>query len=162
MFIFSIISIGVYRVKISGWFSNSSYSVLGSIRCIAQSISYEVCFFLIVLCLIYLICRINLFDFLLFQDFNIFLMIELPIFLMFIVSFLAELNRTPFDFTEGESELVSGFNIEYGGTGFAFIFLGEYLNIFFSSIIITLFFFGFNDLRFIFHSNYFDYYLQVF
>lgn len=71
-----------------------------------------------------------------------FIFLVFPIFIMLFVSFLAELNRTPFDFSEGESELVSGFNIEYGGSGFAFIFLSEYLRIIFSSVIVSIFFFG--------------------
>nr|YP_009501917.1 NADH dehydrogenase subunit 1 [Freysuila caesalpiniae]AWU48921.1 NADH dehydrogenase subunit 1 [Freysuila caesalpiniae] len=142
MFIFCVLSMGVYGVMISGWSSNSSYSILGSLRVVAQSISYEVSFFLLILSLIYFTGSMKLFDFSFFQYKLWFLFILFPVFVMLMVSFLAELNRTPFDFSEGESELVSGFNIEYGGSGFAFIFLAEYLSILFASMILSLFFLG--------------------
>nr|YP_009501956.1 NADH dehydrogenase subunit 1 [Pariaconus pele]AWU49024.1 NADH dehydrogenase subunit 1 [Pariaconus pele] len=142
MFIFTVLSIGVYFIMISGWFSNSSYSMLGCLRVVAQSISYEVSFFLLVLCLLFLVKSLIIGDFLVYQS-NIWMIVTvIPIFMMILISFLAELNRTPFDFTEGESELVSGFNIEYGGTGFALIFLGEYLSILFSGMVITMLFMG--------------------
>nr|AUT13417.1 NADH dehydrogenase subunit 1 [Mycopsylla gardenensis] len=144
LFLFCLMSLSVYSIMISGWFSNSCYSILGSIRCIAQSISYEVSFFLMMLCLIYSIGEMNISNFLLFQKFNYLIYKYIMIFIMFFVSFLAELNRTPFDFSEGESELVSGFNIEYGGSGFAFIFLGEYCSILFASMMICILFLGLN------------------
>nr|YP_009500752.1 NADH dehydrogenase subunit 1 [Paracarsidara gigantea]AWU49011.1 NADH dehydrogenase subunit 1 [Paracarsidara gigantea] len=141
LLMFCIISMGVYSIMISGWFSNSCYSVIGAIRSIAQSISYEVSFFLMILCILYFINSMNIMNFMKFQNLCWFIYLTFPIFIMFFVSFLAELNRTPFDFSEGESELVSGFNIEYGGSGFAFIFLAEYLSILFSSFFIVVVFF---------------------
>nr|YP_009500765.1 NADH dehydrogenase subunit 1 [Trioza urticae]AWU49108.1 NADH dehydrogenase subunit 1 [Trioza urticae] len=142
LFMFSILSMGVYGIMISGWFSNSCYSILGCMRVIAQSISYEVSFFLLILCSIYLINSMNLYYFFVYQKIIWFVVLMFPVFLMLFVSFLAELNRTPFDFSEGESELVSGFNVEYGGSGFSFIFLGEYLSILFASMLLSMMFLG--------------------
>nr|YP_009251215.1 NADH dehydrogenase subunit 1 [Bactericera cockerelli]AFU51375.1 NADH dehydrogenase subunit 1 [Bactericera cockerelli]AFU51377.1 NADH dehydrogenase subunit 1 [Bactericera cockerelli]AFU51379.1 NADH dehydrogenase subunit 1 [Bactericera cockerelli]AFU51381.1 NADH dehydrogenase subunit 1 [Bactericera cockerelli]AFU51383.1 NADH dehydrogenase subunit 1 [Bactericera cockerelli] len=142
LFMFSILSMGVYGVMICGWASSSSYSILGSMRVVAQSVSYEVSFFLLVLCLLYFTMSITLVQFSNFQVKVWFIVLAFPAFLMLFVSFLAELNRTPFDFSEGESELVSGFNVEYGGSGFAFIFLGEYLSILFASVVLTYLFLG--------------------
>nr|QWV61778.1 NADH dehydrogenase subunit 1 [Agonoscena pistaciae] len=140
LFIFSILSVSVYSIMIAGWSSNSCYSILGCIRSIAQSISYEVSFFLMFLGLMYFSLSIKLVEFHLIQKCIGMIVYCFPIYLMLFVSFLAELNRTPFDFSEGESELVSGFNIEYGGVGFAFIFLSEYLSILFSSMLLTFIF----------------------
>nr|YP_009501969.1 NADH dehydrogenase subunit 1 [Psylla alni]AWU49043.1 NADH dehydrogenase subunit 1 [Psylla alni] len=142
LFLFSVLSFNVYGIMLSGWSSNSSYSILGSLRVVAQSISYEVSFFLLILCILYFSGAMNLLELSVSQQKSWFVFLLFPIFIMLFVSFLAELNRTPFDFTEGESELVSGFNVEYGGAGFAFIFLSEYLSIIFSSVIISVFFLG--------------------
>nr|YP_010596834.1 NADH dehydrogenase subunit 1 [Cacopsylla burckhardti]UFP91890.1 NADH dehydrogenase subunit 1 [Cacopsylla burckhardti]WAK85093.1 NADH dehydrogenase subunit 1 [Cacopsylla burckhardti] len=142
LYLFSVLSFSIYGIMISGWASNSCYSILGALRVVAQSISYEVSFFLLILCILYFSGSMNLFDLGLVQRKGWFILFLFPIFIMLFVSFLAELNRTPFDFTEGESELVSGFNVEYGGVGFAFIFLSEYLSIIFSSVIVCIFFLG--------------------
>nr|YP_009501982.1 NADH dehydrogenase subunit 1 [Russelliana solanicola]AWU49063.1 NADH dehydrogenase subunit 1 [Russelliana solanicola] len=142
MFMFCVLSMGVYGTMISGWSSNSSYSILGCLRVVAQSISYEVSFFLLILTLIYFTGSMKVSFLMHSQDKVWLLFIVFPIFIMLVVSFLAELNRTPFDFSEGESELVSGFNVEYGGSGFAFIFLAEYLSIIFASGMLALMFFG--------------------
>nr|YP_010026399.1 NADH dehydrogenase subunit 1 [Cacopsylla citrisuga]QOQ84945.1 NADH dehydrogenase subunit 1 [Cacopsylla citrisuga] len=142
LYFFSVLSFSVYGIMFSGWSSNSCYSILGALRVIAQSISYEVSFFLLILCVLYFSGSMNLCDLSVVQQHMSFIFFLFPIFIMLFVSFLAELNRTPFDFSEGESELVSGFNIEYGGVGFAFIFLSEYLSIIFSSVIVSVFFLG--------------------
>nr|YP_009139053.1 NADH dehydrogenase subunit 1 [Cacopsylla coccinea]AKE49768.1 NADH dehydrogenase subunit 1 [Cacopsylla coccinea] len=142
LYLFSVLSFSIYGIMLSGWSSNSCYSVLGALRVVAQSISYEVSFFLLILCILYFSGSMNLNDLGDVQQKMWFVFLLFPIFIMLFVSFLAELNRTPFDFSEGESELVSGFNVEYGGSGFAFIFLSEYLSIIFSSVVITLFFLG--------------------
>jgi len=91
---------------------------------------------------IFLLLNYNLINFLINQDYLWFLFIFLPIFFCWFVSSLAETNRSPFDFAEGESELVSGFNIEYGRGGFALLFLAEYASIIFMRYIISLFYFG--------------------
>nr|YP_009121684.1 NADH dehydrogenase subunit 1 [Hylaeus dilatatus]AJG02949.1 NADH dehydrogenase subunit 1 [Hylaeus dilatatus] len=144
MLMLSIMCLGVYPFMLSGWSSNSNYSMLGSIRSIAQSISYEISLFLMMFSLILLIESFSLNNFFLYQM-NLFFMIFLfPLYLMFLISMLIELNRTPFDLIEGESELVSGFNIEYYSSEFVLIFMAEYLSIIFMSNFITLMFFGVN------------------
>lgn len=142
LFFFCCLSFGVYIVIIAGWSSNSLYALLGSLRAIAQTISYEVALVLILLCVIFLVGNFNLLSFEFFQEFLWFIFLFFPIALIWIVSSLAETNRTPFDFAEGESELVSGFNVEYGAGGFALIFLSEYARILFIRIFFSVLFFG--------------------
>nr|UDL72109.1 NADH dehydrogenase subunit 1 [Peltonotellus sp.] len=142
MFFLCCSGIGVYIIMISGWCSNSTYSMLGSMRSVAQSISYEVCFFLIILCFVIFLETLNLIDFFFFQS-NIWLVFTcFPLFLIFFSCCLAETNRSPFDFSEGESELVSGFNVEYSSFMFSLFFLSEYSNMMFMSFFLVLFFFG--------------------
>lgn len=102
------------------------YSLLGSLRAVIQSISYEISFILLVLIVIIIIDRFNLLVLFRYQKYFKFIYLFNLVMLIFFVSILSELNRTPFDFAEGESELVSGFNIEYMGGGFALIFMSEY------------------------------------
>nr|YP_011010250.1 NADH dehydrogenase subunit 1 [Halobates nereis]WPW46839.1 NADH dehydrogenase subunit 1 [Halobates nereis] len=135
-------SLGVYGVLMCGWSSNSNYSMLGSLRCMAQTISYEVSMSMILLCLILFIYGFDLVLFYNFQNYIWFMFFSFPLFFCWISSFLAEVNRSPFDFAEGESELVSGFNVEYSSGGFAFIFLSEYMNIIFMSLLTVIFFLG--------------------
>nr|YP_010032735.1 NADH dehydrogenase subunit 1 [Dermestes ater]QOW08056.1 NADH dehydrogenase subunit 1 [Dermestes ater]QTC31960.1 NADH dehydrogenase subunit 1 [Dermestes ater] len=135
-------SLGVYTIMISGWSSNSNYSLLGGIRSVAQTISYEVSLALILLSFLFLTKSFSMFSFCEFQENIWFLFLCFPLCLMWLVSGLAETNRTPFDFAEGESELVSGFNVEYSSGGFALIFLAEYSNILFMSMMSCLLFLG--------------------
>nr|YP_010946361.1 NADH dehydrogenase subunit 1 [Balta vilis]WGO57079.1 NADH dehydrogenase subunit 1 [Balta vilis] len=135
-------SLGVYTLMIAGWSSNSNYSLLGGLRAVAQTISYEVSLALILLSLIFLVGSYNLLDFYYFQVYFWFIWIYIPLGMLWFVSCLAETNRTPFDFAEGESELVSGFNIEYSGGGFALIFLAEYSSILFMSMLFCVLFLG--------------------
>nr|YP_010944521.1 NADH dehydrogenase subunit 1 [Chilocorus rubidus]WMB96363.1 NADH dehydrogenase subunit 1 [Chilocorus rubidus] len=142
LFFFSVSSLSVYSVMLSGWSSNSNYSLLGSLRSVAQTISYEVSMFLILLSFLVLVYSLNFFMFYYYQKFIWLIFLSLPLSFMWFVSSLAETNRTPFDFAEGESELVSGFNVEYSGGGFAFIMLAEYSNIMFMSFIMVMIFLG--------------------
>nr|YP_010022510.1 NADH dehydrogenase subunit 1 [Caryandoides hunanica]QON98920.1 NADH dehydrogenase subunit 1 [Caryandoides hunanica] len=144
LFFLCCTSLSVYTVMIAGWSSNSNYSLLGSLRSVAQTISYEVSLALIMLSLIMLNESFNMIDFMNQQLYCWFMIISFPLFLSCFSSCLAETNRTPFDFAEGESELVSGFNIEYGSGGFTLIFLAEYTSIVFMSMILSLVFLGGN------------------
>nr|AVN67915.1 NADH dehydrogenase subunit 1 [Lobopterella dimidiatipes] len=145
-FIFFLVctSLGVYTVMIAGWSSNSNYALLGGLRAVAQTISYEVSLALILLSFIFLVGSYNLESFYMFQDNLWFVFISFPLALVWFTSCLAETNRTPFDFAEGESELVSGFNVEYSSGGFALIFLAEYASILFMSMLFCIIFLGSN------------------
>nr|AZL93243.1 NADH dehydrogenase subunit 1 [Exallonyx sp. ZJUH_2016014] len=136
------LSLGVYLVSILGWSSNSVYSIIGSIRSIAQTISYEVSLILLLFSVIIMIESYTFYDFIKFQQFQWFIFMLFPISMMMFVSILSELNRSPFDFSEGESELVSGFNTEYMSGGFALIFMSEYGMIIYLSYIYMLMFMG--------------------
>nr|AXS66220.1 NADH dehydrogenase subunit 1 [Cerambycidae sp. 1 KM-2017] len=144
LFFLCVSSLGVYTVMLAGWSSNSAYSLLGSLRAVAQTISYEVSLALIMLSFLFLILSVNLLDFSKYQEIVWNLFLFFPLCLMWFVSSLAETNRTPFDFAEGESELVSGFNVEYSSGGFAMIFLAEYSSILFMSMICVVLFLGGN------------------
>lgn len=138
-----VLFIGIrgYRILLMGWVSNSSYSILGSLRSVAQCLSYEVRFIIIIITFMILSERYSLLDFSKWQVYMRNIVFMFPIFLVFFIRVLAELNRTPMDFIEGESELVSGFNIEYFSRGFALIFMGEYGIIIFFRFIIRFIFF---------------------
>nr|WJJ70024.1 NADH dehydrogenase subunit 1 [Physonectae sp.] len=141
--IFALSSIGVYAILISGWSSNSKYAFLGALRAAAQMISYEVCIGLIIINTILCAGSFNLNSLLITQNHSIwFLLPLLPSAFMFFISCLAETNRAPFDLTEGESELVSGYNVEYSSMSFALFFLAEYSHIIFMSFLFTIIFLG--------------------
>nr|YP_006883043.1 NADH dehydrogenase subunit 1 [Acleris fimbriana]ADU58126.1 NADH dehydrogenase subunit 1 [Acleris fimbriana] len=142
LFFFCCTSLGVYTLMVSGWSSNSNYSLLGGLRAVAQTISYEVSLALIMMSVIIMVMSFNLISFSNYQSMIWFLFIMFPLSLCWLSSSLAETNRTPFDFAEGESELVSGFNIEYSSGGFALIFLAEYSSILFMSMLFVLMYLG--------------------
>nr|WIL79809.1 NADH dehydrogenase subunit 1 [Neohydnus sinensis] len=144
LFFLVVSSLGVYTVMIAGWSSNSNYAMLGSMRAVAQTISYEVSLALILICFLFLILNFNFIMFMKIQKYLWLLFLMFPLCLMWFVSSLAETNRSPFDFAEGESELVSGFNVEYSSAGFAMIFLAEYSSILFMSMICSMLFLGAN------------------
>ena len=126
-----IIRIGVYPLILIGWRSNRKYRIIGALRGVAQTISYEIRIALLLMGYISYRIRTGINEFSEIIE-SIFPIILFPFLLLLLfVSLIAETNRTPFDFSEGESELVSGFNIEYGGGLFAIIFLSEYGIIFF-------------------------------
>nr|YP_009545867.1 NADH dehydrogenase subunit 1 [Ophioplinthus brevirima]AYO99659.1 NADH dehydrogenase subunit 1 [Ophioplinthus brevirima] len=155
LFIITFSSLSVYAILGAGWSSNSKYALLGAIRAVAQAISYEVSFGLIILPLIIIVGSWGLFSFSSLQNNNIWIIIPcFPLFIMWFISTLAETNRTPFDLAEGESELVSGYNVEYAGAPFALFFIGEYANIIFINLISVILFLGsYNSLNLISHIN---------
>nr|AWT58410.1 NADH dehydrogenase subunit 1 [Dendrolimus kikuchii] len=151
LFFLSCTSMGVYTVMVAGWASNSNYSLLGGLRAVAQTISYEVSLALILMSSIVMIMSFNLFMFFNYQMYIWMIMFMYPLSLCWMSSSLAETNRTPFDFAEGESELVSGFNVEYSSGGFALIFLSEYSSILFMSFLFVILYLGGYNMTFLFY-----------
>nr|QHZ87489.1 NADH dehydrogenase subunit 1 [Coeliccia cyanomelas] len=142
LFFLCCTSLGVYTVMIAGWASNSIYSLLGGLRAVAQTISYEVSLALILMSFMFLCEGYSMKDFMYFQKYIWFMFMAFPLMIIWFASCLAETNRTPFDFAEGESELVSGFNVEYSSGGFALIFMSEYASILFMSMFFVVIFLG--------------------
>nr|YP_009231567.1 NADH dehydrogenase subunit 1 [Dixella aestivalis]ALZ48588.1 NADH dehydrogenase subunit 1 [Dixella aestivalis] len=151
LFFLCCTSLGVYTVMIAGWSSNTNYALLGGLRAVAQTISYEVSLALILLSFVFLIEGYNFLSFNSYQEYMWFFVLCFPLALVWFTSSLAETNRTPFDFAEGESELVSGFNVEYSSGGFALIFLAEYASILFMSMLFVVIFLGSDVYSFLFY-----------
>nr|UBD07382.1 NADH dehydrogenase subunit 1 [Synapturanus sp. QCAZ 59998] len=129
IFVLTLSSLMVYTILGSGWASNSKYSLIGALRAIAQTISYEVSLALIILTVIFFVGTFTIPNFISTQLVLSLLIPLWPIAMMWFTSTIAETNRAPFDLSEGESELVSGFNVEYAGGPFAMFMLTEYTNI---------------------------------
>lgn len=126
-----VIRFGVYPLLMAGWSSNRKYALLGGLRGVSQTISYEIRLALILLIFLIYLNSYSLEIILINSSYISLIFLRPIIIILWVVSCLAETNRTPFDFSEGESELVSGFNIEYGSGGFALIFIAEYARIFY-------------------------------
>nr|YP_010534929.1 NADH dehydrogenase subunit 1 [Modiolus modulaides]UYA96812.1 NADH dehydrogenase subunit 1 [Modiolus modulaides] len=139
--------VNVYGVLVAGWSSNSKYALLGSMRGVAQSVSYEVSMALTLLGSVYLVGVMGLQGVNLWQEGPLFCVgvLILPFLFVWLITMLAETNRAPFDFVEGESELVSGFNVEYSSVGFALIYMAEYANMLFNSLFTCVMFLGVSD-----------------
>ena len=133
---FCVGSVIVFSVLLSGWSSNSKYRLIGRLRSVAQSISYESVFRTLIVILMILILSYSIRS--LFSQSSVLFLVFFPI---WIICTLAEGHRAPFDFSESESELVSGFNTEYSGANFAFCFLAEYAILLYSCFLITYIFF---------------------
>nr|ADV75781.1 NADH dehydrogenase subunit 1 [Plestiodon parvulus]ADX31082.1 NADH dehydrogenase subunit 1 [Plestiodon parvulus] len=129
LFMLALSSMAVYSILWSGWASNSKYPLIGALRAVAQTISYEVTLGMILLTLIILTGGFTLHTLNMTQEHTWLALCSWPLMMMWFISTLAETNRAPFDLTEGESELVSGFNVEYAAGPFALFFLAEYANI---------------------------------
>jgi NADH-quinone oxidoreductase subunit H len=142
IYILSLSSLGVYGIILSGWSSNSKYAFLGSLRSTSQMVSYEVSLGFILLNVLLCCNSFNLSDIIFFQKDIFFGVIFFPLAIMFFISGLAETNRHPFDLPEAESELVSGYNVEYSAMGFALFSLGEYANMLLMSSLNVILFFG--------------------
>nr|AGN72612.1 NADH dehydrogenase subunit 1 [Lota lota] len=142
LFVLALSSLAVYSILGSGWASNSKYALVGALRAVAQTISYEVSLGLILLSIIIFSGGFTLQTFSMTQEATWLALPAWPLAAMWYISTLAETNRAPFDLTEGESELVSGFNVEYAGGPFALFFLAEYANILLMNTLSTILFLG--------------------
>lgn len=142
LYILAVSSISIYGILYGGWSSNSKYAFIGTMRAISQLISYEVSIGIILISVITLNNSFNLIEIINSQIYIWNIVALWPIFIMFIISILAETNRTPFDLLEAESELVAGFLVEYSSIIFAAFYLGEYGIILFMSTLTSILFFG--------------------
>jgi NADH-quinone oxidoreductase subunit H len=147
LYILAITSMGVYGVIIAGWASNSKYAFLGSLRSAAQIVAYEIAMGFALVCVLMISGSLNLGAIVESQDgswgllsWN--LVPLFPMFLVYLISGVAETNRAPFDVAEGESEIVAGFHVEYSGMAFAIFFLAEYANMILVSTLCAVMFLG--------------------
>lgn len=141
-YILAISAMSAYGVIIAGWASQSKYSFLGAIRSTSQMISYEISIGFCILCVLILSSSLNLSDVVNAQKNTWFCVPLFPVFIIFLISILAETNRHPFDLPEAESELVSGYNTEYSSMPFVLLFLGENINIVLMAAFSVLLFLG--------------------
>lgn len=142
LYLFSVSSLGVYGVIMAGWASNSRYAFLGGMRSASQMVSYEVSMGLVIACVVLCTGSLNLSEIVTVERPLWMQVMLLPMFGVFLVSILAETNRSPFDLPEGESELSGGFMVEYSGMAFAMFFLGEYANMILMSAMTVVLFLG--------------------
>nr|VFU78884.1 NADH dehydrogenase subunit 1 [Proasellus spelaeus] len=150
IFMMCCLGVGVYAMLAAGWASNSKFALLGGLRAVAQTISYEVTFSLILLSFIVLVMSFELDTYMFYSSMGLGL-IAPPLAVAWFISTLAETSRTPFDFSEGESEIVSGFNTEFSSGPFALFFLAEYGSILFMSTLFSVIFLGGVDGTFYFY-----------
>jgi NADH-quinone oxidoreductase subunit H len=145
LYILAMSSLGVYGLIIAGWASNSKYAFLGALRSSAQMVSYEVAMGFALIGVLVLAGTLNLREIVLAQQGGVldwFWLPLLPLFMIYVISGVAETNRAPFDVAEGESEIVAGFHVEYAGAGFAIFFLAEYANMILISALTSIMFAG--------------------
>jgi NADH-quinone oxidoreductase subunit H len=142
LYLFAISSLGVYGIIIAGWASNSKYAFLGALRSAAQMVSYEVSLGFVMVSVLLCAGSLRLNDIVTAQQHIWFFIPLFPMFIVFVISALAETNRSPFDLPEGESEIVAGFFVEYSAMAFALFFLGEYANMLLMSGMMSILFLG--------------------
>ncbi len=145
LYVLAMTSLGVYGLIVAGWASNSQYAFLGALRSTAQMVSYEIAMGFALIGVLLMAGSLNLSEIVLAQQGGIadwFWLPLLPLFVIYVVSGVAETNRAPFDVAEGESEIVAGFHVEYAGASFAVFFLAEYANMILISALVTIFFVG--------------------
>nr|YP_009368179.1 NADH dehydrogenase subunit 1 [Lepilemur grewcockorum]ADP68271.1 NADH dehydrogenase subunit 1 [Lepilemur grewcockorum] len=142
LFILATSSLAVYSILWSGWASNSKYALIGALRAVAQTISYEITLAIILLSVLLMSGSFTLSTLITTQEYLWLIIPSWPLTMMWFISTLAETNRAPFDLTEGESELVSGFNVEYAAGPFALFFMAEYTNIIMMNALTTTLFLG--------------------
>jgi len=147
LYILAMTSLGVYGVIIAGWASNSKYAFLGAVRSAAQIVSYEIAMGFALVCVLMVAQSMNLGDIVRGQQgglgmLNWYVLPLFPMFLVYLISGVAETNRAPFDMAEGESEIVARFHVEYSGMAFALFFLAEYANMILIAFLTAVMFLG--------------------
>ncbi len=147
LYILTMTSLGIYGIIIAGWASNSKYAFLGAVRSAAQIVSYEIAMGFALVCVLMASQSMNLTDIVRGQHgsmgaLNWYVIPLFPMFMVYLISGVAETNRAPFDMAEGESEIVAGFHVEYSGMAFAVFFLAEYANMILIAFLTSIMFLG--------------------
>ncbi|MFG6119471.1 MULTISPECIES: NADH-quinone oxidoreductase subunit NuoH [Thalassobacillus] len=142
LYYIAISGISTIGIVTAGWASNNKYALMGGMRAAAQMISYEIPLVMSVVGIILFTGSLNLYDIVVYQENVAFVFLQPVAFIIFLIAGTAELNRTPFDLPEAESELVAGYHVEYSGFRFAFFMLAEYVYLFALSALITVLFLG--------------------
>jgi len=145
LYVLALTSMGVYGVILAGWATNSKYAFLGAMRSAAQIVAYEIAMGFALVGVLMAGGSLNLGEIVRAQAggfSNWFIVWLFPLFLVYVISGIAETNRAPFDVAEGESEIVAGFHVEYSGVAFAVFFLAEYANMLLISALVAIFFLG--------------------
>jgi len=155
LFVFGVVSMGVYGIMIGGWASNNKYSLLGGLRAASQIISYELPMGISLIALLMVTGTLSLKEMVLQQQGSMWNVFYQPLgFLIFLICSFAECNRTPFDLPEAENELIGGYHTEYSSMKLGFFLFAEYINMFISSAIMATLFFGGYDMPFVNEANF--------
>jgi NADH-quinone oxidoreductase subunit H len=154
LYIFGVVSLGVYGIMIGGWASNNKFSLLGAMRAASQIISYELALGIALISLLLLTGTLSLNEMVGQQKDGIWNILKQPLgFLIFLVCAFAETNRTPFDLPEAENELMGGYHAEYSSMKLGFYLFAEYVNMFLSGAVMTTLYFGGYDIPFVNDAN---------
>nr|AAS77771.1 NADH dehydrogenase subunit 1 [Bemisia sp. PB-2004] len=156
LFMLSCMAFNTITIMMMSWSSNSNYAFIGMVRTMSQLISYEINMMMIIISVIMVTEQMNVATMHKLQKYTPLAIMMFPMIMIWMITILAETNRTPFDFSEGESELISGFNIEYSSVNFMMLFLSEYSSILMMSFITILMFTGMQGHQFFFFCMYFS------
>ena len=149
LYVFGVVSLGVYGIMIGSWASNNKFSLLGGIRAASQIISYELAMGISLIALLMVTGTLSLKEMVLQQQQGLWNIVYQPLgFIIFLVCSFAECNRTPFDLPEAENELIGGYHTEYSSMKLGFYLFSEYINMFISSVIMSTLYFGGYDVPF--------------
>lgn len=154
LYIFGVVSLGVYGIMIGSWASNNKFSLLGGLRAASQIISYELAMGISLIALLMITGSLSLKEMVVQQQNGMWNIVYQPLgFLIFLICAFAECNRTPFDLPEAENELIGGYHTEYSSMKLGFYLFAEYINMFVSSVIMATLFFGGYDMPFVNEAN---------
>ena len=163
LYVFAVVSMGVYGIMIGSWASNNKFSLMGGLRAASQIISYELAMGISIIALLMVTGTLSLKEMVLQQQTGYWNIVYQPLgFLLFLICAFAECNRAPFDLAEAESELIGGYHTEYSSMKLGFYLFSEYINMFISSVIMSTLFFGGYDIPFVNEANYDQNWMAVF
>jgi NADH-quinone oxidoreductase subunit H len=163
LYVFAVVSMGVYGIMIGSWASNNKFSLMGGLRAASQIISYELAMGISIIALLMVTGTLSLKEMVLQQQTGYWNIVYQPLgFLLFLICAFAECNRAPFDLAEAESELIGGYHTEYSSMKLGFYLFSEYINMFISSVIMSTLFFGGYDIPFVNEANYDQNWIAVF